>query len=92
MKLICEGLDLSDAVLKVLRATAVRTKNIAEARQIAMYRVTEYLNIPLEAVGDIFGKNHATVIYAKNKVAEDIKQFKKLEIQINDIKQMIEGK
>jgi len=69
-----------------------RTKNIAEARQIAMYLVTEYLSIPLEAVGDIFGKNHATVIYAKNKVAEDIKQFKKLEVQINDLRQMIEGK
>ena len=27
MKLICEGLDLSDAVLKVIRATAVRTTN-----------------------------------------------------------------
>ena len=27
MKLICDGLDLSDAVLKVLRATAVRTTN-----------------------------------------------------------------
>ena len=34
-----------------------RTKQIAEARQIAMYLSTEYLNIPLEAVGDIFGKN-----------------------------------
>ena len=69
-----------------------RTKNIAEARQIAMYLSTEYLNIPLEAVGDIFGKNHATVIYAKNKVAEDIKLYKKLEVQINDLRQMIEGK
>ena len=27
MKLICEGLDLSDAVLKVIRATATRTTN-----------------------------------------------------------------
>ncbi|MBQ8451277.1 MAG: DNA polymerase III subunit beta [Clostridia bacterium] len=27
MKLICDGLDLSDAVLKVIRATAVRTTN-----------------------------------------------------------------
>ncbi len=27
MKLICEGLDLSDAVLKVIKATAVRTTN-----------------------------------------------------------------
>jgi len=69
-----------------------RTKNIAEARQIAMYLITEYLNIPLESVGNIFGKDHSTVIYAKNKVAEDIKKSKKLEIQINDLKQMIEGK
>ena len=69
-----------------------RTKNIAEARQIAMYLITEYLNIPLESVGNIFGKDHSTVIYAKNKVAEDIKKFKKLEVQINDLRQMIEGK
>ena len=69
-----------------------RTKNIAEARQIAMYLITEFINIPLEAVGNIFGKDHATVIYAKNKVADDIKASKKLEIQINDLKQMIEGK
>ena len=27
MKLICEGLDLSDAVLKVIRATATKTTN-----------------------------------------------------------------
>ena len=27
MKLICEGLDLSDAVLKVIKATATRTTN-----------------------------------------------------------------
>lgn len=69
-----------------------RTKNIAEARQIAMYLIDEYLNIPLEAVGNIFGKDHSTVIYAKNKVLEDIKKYKKLEVQINDLKQMIEGK
>ena len=69
-----------------------RTKQIAEARQIAMYLITEFLNIPLEAVGNIFGKDHATVIYAKNKVQDDIKKSKKLEVQINDLKQMIEGK
>ncbi len=69
-----------------------RTKNIAETRQIAMYLITEYVNIPLESIGSIFGKDHSTVIYAKNKVADDIKNSKKLEIQINDLKQMIEGK
>ncbi len=69
-----------------------RTKNIAEARQVAMYLITELMNLPLEAVGNIFGKDHATVIYAKNKVLEDMKKSKKLEVQINDLKQMIEGK
>ena len=69
-----------------------RTKNIAEARQIAMYLITEYISMPLESVGNIFGKDHATVIYAKNKIVEDMKKSKKLEIQINDLKQMIEGK
>jgi len=69
-----------------------RTKNIAEARQIAMYLITEYINIPLDSIGSIFGKDHSTVIYAKNKVTDDMKKSKKLEIQINDIRQMIEGK
>ena len=69
-----------------------RTKNIAEARQIAMYLITEYINIPLDSIGSIFGKDHSTVIYAKNKVVDDIKHSKKLEVQINDMKQMIEGK
>ncbi len=69
-----------------------RTKEIAEARQIAMFLITELISLPLESVGDIFGKNHATVIYAKSKVLEDMKKSKKLEVQINDLKQMIEGK
>jgi len=69
-----------------------RTKDVAEARQIAMYLISEYMSLPLESIGNIFGKDHATVIYAKNKVIDDMKKSKKLEIQINDIKQMIEGK
>lgn len=69
-----------------------RTKNIAEARQVAMYLISEMINIPLEAVGNIFGKDHSTVIYAKNKVQDDMAKSKKLEIQINDIRKMVEGK
>lgn len=68
-----------------------RTKTIAEARQIAMYLITEIMNLPLESIGNIFGKDHATVIYAKNKVVEDMKKSKKLQTQINDLKHMIEG-
>ncbi len=69
-----------------------RTKTIAEARQIAMYLIKEFLPIPLDDVGKIFGKNHATVIYARDKISEDMKKSRRLEIQINDLKKMIEGK
>lgn len=69
-----------------------RTKEIAQARQIAMYLISDLIPMPLASIGNIFGKDHATVIYAKNKISEDIKQSKKLAIEINDMKQMIKGK
>ncbi|MEG1581647.1 MAG: chromosomal replication initiator protein DnaA [Clostridia bacterium] len=69
-----------------------RTKDIAMARQICMYLITDLLNMPLASVGLIFGKDHATVIYAKNKIIEDIKKNNKLKVQINDLRQMIKCK
>ena len=69
-----------------------RTKEIAQCRQIAMYLISEMLSMPLEAVGNIFGKNHATVIYAKSKITEDMAKNKKFATEINDIRQMVKGK
>ena len=69
-----------------------RTKEIAMARQIAMYIISDLIPMPLASIGNIFGKDHATVIYAKNKISEDIAKSKKLAIEINDMKQMIKGK
>lgn len=69
-----------------------RTKEIAQARQIAMYLMTELLSMPLDAIGSIFGKDHSTVIYARNKISDDMADNKKLSIEINDMKQMLKGK
>jgi len=69
-----------------------RTKEIAQARQIAMYIISDLIPMPLASIGNIFGKDHATVIYAKNKIQEDMSKSKKLSIEINDIKQMVKGK
>lgn len=68
-----------------------RTKDVANARQICMYLISEYITMPLSSIGDIFGKDHATVIYAKSKVEKDMKTNKKIEIQINDLKSMIKN-
>ena len=69
-----------------------RTKEVAMARQVAMYLISELIAMPLASIGNIFGKDHATVIYAKNKINEDMANNKKLAIEINDMKQMIKGK
>lgn len=69
-----------------------RTKEIAQARQVAMFLITELLSMPLEAIGNIFGKDHATVIYAKSKISDEMTKNKKLAVEINDMKQMLKGK
>jgi len=50
-----------------------KSKNIAYARQIAMYMCRKYLNISLDDIGKaIGGKDHTTVMYAVKKIEEDI--------------------
>lgn len=88
IEIVCKFYDIKKEDILAKK----RTKIIAEARQVAMYLISEYINIPLDAIGNIFGKDHSTVIYAKNKIIEDMKASKKLEVNISDMKQMIEGK
>ena len=59
-----------------------RTKAIAETRQIAMYLISEYINMPLESIGNIFGRDHATVIYAKTKWQTILKLLKNLKSKL----------
>ena len=51
-----------------------------------MYLLDELMNMPYTSIGKIFGKDHATVIYCKNKVAGELKTNKLLETQVKDIK------
>lgn len=88
IEIVCKFYDIKKEDILAKK----RTKVIAEARQVAMFLISEYINIPLDAIGNIFGKDHSTVIYAKNKIMEDMKTSKKLEVNINDMKHMIEGK
>lgn len=49
-----------------------KTKDLVEARQVAMYLIIVLLPlIPLTTIGQKFsGRDHTTVIYARNKIAE----------------------
>ena len=67
-----------------------KTKDVVEPRQICAYLMTELLSIPLVTVGqELGGRDHTTVIHARDKIAELIKENTRVETEIKDIKNMI---
>jgi len=68
-----------------------RTKEIAEARQLAMYLCTELLiSTPLSSIGNYFGgRDHTTVMHARDKISERLKSDNKLKFIVSDIKELI---
>ena len=67
-----------------------KTKDVVEPRQICAYLMTELLSIPLVTVGlALGGRDHTTVIHARDKIAELIKENTRVETEIKDLKNMI---
>ncbi|MBR2870904.1 MAG: chromosomal replication initiator protein DnaA [Clostridia bacterium] len=67
-----------------------KNKEFIEPRQVCSYLITEMMSLPLVTVGkSMGGRDHATIIYARDKIAEQIKNDDKLRVQINDIKKML---
>ena len=67
-----------------------RAKAIAEPRMICMYLISEMLGLPLVKIGDAFGgKDHSTVIHARNKIADLVKTDNKVRTQVNDLRDRI---
>lgn len=67
-----------------------KNKNIVIPRQAAIYLITDLLSLPLVSIGELFGgRDHTTIIYARDKIAETVKTDTKLKLQLNDIKDML---
>ena len=67
-----------------------KNKEIVEPRQICMYLMTELLSIPLVTVGQALGgRDHTTVIHARDKIAELIKENSRIETAVKDLKNLI---
>lgn len=50
-----------------------KTAQLTQARQIAMYIARETTELPYQAIGESFGKDHSTVLYNVRKVEEFLK-------------------
>lgn len=67
-----------------------KTKEIVVPRQIAIYLITDMLNIPLMSIGEYFGgKDHSTIAHARDKISQEIKTNITLANQVKDIKDQI---
>ena len=69
-----------------------RTKEIAYARQIAMYLARELTNVSLPKIGENFGKrDHSTVMHAcdkiKSLIMQDVETKNIISVLISNIKQ-----
>jgi len=67
-----------------------KTREVAEPRQICMYLINEVVGLPLARVGEsLGGRDHTTVMHARNKVLEQIQSNVKVKLAVNDIKEML---
>jgi len=67
-----------------------KTREIATPRQICMYHLNETVGMPLAAIGSLLGgRDHTTVLHARNKVLELITTNVKVKLAVNDIKEML---
>jgi chromosomal replication initiator protein len=69
-----------------------RSREVALPRQIAMYLLREESNISLPQIGEALGgRDHTTVMYGCEKVADLLEQDDRLRRQVIDIKEQLYG-
>lgn len=88
--------DATCAYYNVKRADLIgkkKTKLIANARQMAIYLINDMLGIPLASIGSFFGgRDHTTIMYARDKITDMSKTDPMIQAQIRDIKAMLQKK
>ena len=60
-----------DTTVEELRGPG-KTRSLAQSRQIAMYLCRELTDLSLPRIGQAFGRDHTTVMYAQRKILKEI--------------------
>lgn len=64
-----------------------KSKEVVEPRMIAIYLISDILDLTLVNIGKLFGgRDYTTIIHARDKISEDLKTNKKTQALISDIK------
>ena len=68
-----------------------RNKEIADARHICIYLISELLNMPLATIGrEIFRRDHTTIMHARNKIADSLGVNERITQDVNNLKQKLQ--
>jgi chromosomal replication initiator protein len=66
-----------------------RSREIVEPRQVCIYVMTDLTAMPLSSIGEILGgRDHTTIMHARDKVASMLQNNIKVRVAVNDIKDM----
>ena len=85
-KVVCDYYNLTKQQI----ISSTRTKNIANARHIAIYLCRKLLDAPYKEIGDEFGKrDHTTVMASYEKVEKLIKSDQLYMKAVNEIEQRL---
>ena len=85
LDIVCEyyGVDKND--VKGKKKSSV----VVEPRMMAIYLIYDMLGLPLVSIGKIFGRDHTTIIHARDKITETARVEHKTKNIINELKNKI---
>ena len=96
-----EGLTPDDIIVGVCKYFDVtkeellgkkKSKDIVEPRMIAIYLISEILEIPLVSIGKLFGgRDHTTIMHSRDKISEQMKNSHKMQTLVGEIRKMLKS-
>ena len=76
--------DYFDTTVEELRGPG-KTRPLAQSRQIAMYLCRELTDLSLPKIGQAFGRDHTTVMYAERKIRAEMAERREVFDQVKEL-------
>ncbi len=88
IKAVCDYFDITKDDITGKK----KNKEIVEPRMIAIYMISEMLELPLVTIGKIFGgRDHTTIMHSRDKISSEIKTNRKIQTFVSEIKKMLKS-
>lgn len=85
-EIVCDYFDIAPEDFNSTK----RTREVAQARQVAMYLAKQHTKLPLAAIGSaIGGRNHATVLHSCKSVSNFMDTDKVFKAQIEEVEKIV---